>query len=166
MADDWQAEEDAYALRARQEMDSEARYVAWVDAVWSLQRSRVFAIIEAIADELTEAGYSVNRSKGDEFGDQGGDEYGYSIVVDGQELREPVDVTIELAESRTYGDGQSGANWGIDVVAYGGEMIGGLTPYNYTADCWTRNGKELARRLEMLDDAPSVVDLIDQWRQS
>jgi len=47
-----------------------------------------------------------------------------------------VDVSITMLISE-HSDGElGGINWGLDVVRGSGEILGGLTPYNYTDQVW------------------------------
>lgn len=66
-----------------------------------------------------------------------------------------VDVTVEIAEEREYerGDGY-GLNFGLEIVEWGGRILGGFAPYNYTPDVWVdaRNPSELADRWSLLEN--------------
>lgn len=64
------------------------------------------------------------------------------------------DVTLELAEARDYDreDGY-GFNFGLSIVAYGGEILGGFEPYNFTPEVWVdaRDSEAVADRWAMFD---------------
>jgi hypothetical protein len=47
-----------------------------------------------------------------------------------------VDVSLIIAESQAYGDGEEGMNFSLDMVEYGGLIVGGCTPFNYSSDVW------------------------------
>lgn len=53
-----------------------------------------------------------------------------------QENDEFVDVRFQISESLASGDGLEGINFSIEATSYGGKMLGGLTPHNYTPQVW------------------------------
>ena len=106
------------------------------------------------------------------------DDYSWDFIVhtkgkpeDGAELDEStdIDVTFKLCESEQYGDDPKGINFALDVVAVGGAILGGLTPYNYTNDCWVdrRDENAVAQRFQIMEeaDAEGVVTLIRDYAQ-
>lgn len=69
------------------------------------------------------------------------DEYRWSLTVyrdkAGKDLDSAVDISVVLAEGREYDGGDGfGINFGLSVVEYGGRILGGLEPFNYTPDVW------------------------------
>jgi hypothetical protein len=80
-----------------------------------------------------------------------------------------IDVTFKLCESEQYDGTKKGINFALDVVAVGGSILGGLTPYNYTSDVWVNRLDEnaLAERFQILQDADAdgVVTLIRDFVQ-
>jgi hypothetical protein len=76
-----------------------------------------------------------------------------------------IDVTIEIAEERGYeSEPCYGLNFGLDLVEYGGRVIGVWAPYNYTPLCWVdvREPQEVADRWSMFAsaDVNGIPDLI------
>lgn len=58
-----------------------------------------------------------------------------------------IDVSLTLGEAIVFGDGgvdgefPYGVSFRLDFVGYGGQIIGGIAPYNYTPECWV-DGKD------------------------
>jgi hypothetical protein len=64
---------------------------------------------------------------------------------------------------RNRGDDESIAlNFAVDIDHVGGRIIGGLTPYQYTPQCWVdaANDDEVEERFEIIERAP-VQDFVD-----
>lgn len=98
------------------------------------------------------------------------EEYSYSVLVypEGAEYSDGVDVGITLLESAVNGNDPGGVNFGLRVVSYGGHVLGGLVPYNYTPDVWVSEADENAveERWNVFSHAydPSVIlDQIQEW---
>lgn len=87
---------------------------------------------------------------------------------DGQQIEEfGIDVRFQLVDAYDYdgfepGDPEWGVNVSVDVTGYQGEMLGGLTPYNYTEKVWTSDEDELQERLNFLDPSELVAFLFQQ----
>lgn len=78
------------------------------------------------------------------------------------------DVNITVAESEHWDGHEGGVNFILDVVGVGGQIIGGLAPYNYTDDCWVPREDEDAveRRWALFSngcDAGAIVDSIEEF---
>lgn len=90
------------------------------------------------------------------------------IGADGQQYEEfGIDVRFQLHDAQDYdgmepGEEGWGVNVGVDLVGYEGEMLGGLTPYNYTGNVWTTDEGELEERLNFLDPSKLVAFLFSQ----
>jgi hypothetical protein len=82
------------------------------------------------------------------------------LVSDGD-----VDFTLEIAEAASYGDEPTyGVNFGLDIVEYGGRVLGGLQPFNFTDACWVdaTDADALRARWQYFEDASvdGIRDLI------
>lgn len=69
------------------------------------------------------------------------DEYRWELVGrrPGGGPEDLVDFSLTIAEAASYGDEPAeGINFAFDVVGYGGRLLGGITPYNYTPQVWVR----------------------------
>lgn len=94
-----------------------------------------------------------------------------TIYPKGRTMDQGVDVSVELAQSDKYGGEEGGANFSLDVVAYGGEIVGGLTPFNYTEDVWVpiEDPKAVKARWQIFDNGvhpDSVIDVIRDYLKS
>ena len=127
--------------------------------------SRIIAILKEIGDTLSEAGFEV----GDPF-DMSDGEYRWSMLVHrpkregATEEDRRVDISFTIAEAtEREGDDTEGIAFMLDIVEYGGSVLGGLCPYNYTSRLWIpfENIREIADRFSMFEDAEaeSVVEL-------
>lgn len=54
-----------------------------------------------------------------------------------QDNEHMIDITLEIAEQRMYEGGEDyGINFGINVVEYGGRILGQFNPFNFTGQVW------------------------------
>jgi hypothetical protein len=107
-----------------------------IDAVKADYEGAILTVLTDCAETLTKAGFYA-----DEPYDMCGDEYRWTFSVwrtpERGEIEDSIDVSLEIAEAATYGDEpESGINFGLDVVEWGGRILGGMTPFNYTDECW------------------------------
>ncbi len=140
-------------------------YDELIEAVAMKYEERAMALLKRIGAMLALHSMAV-----DEPWQMFGDDYRWSMMVwrEVGDVRDPesgVDITIEIAESQAYGDDpEYGINFGLDIVEYGGRILGGLSPYNYTDQCWVdaRDEDAVEERWLLLEQAhigeiPSLV---------
>ena len=74
------------------------------------------------------------------------------------------DVTFEINESEECDGTDDGVNFAVNVVQIGGVIVGGLSPFNYTDQCWVsrKDPAAIEERFQILEDADAseVVTLI------
>jgi len=98
---------------------------------------------------------------------EGEGNHGYWVNINYGDLddeEDSIDISFQLADSGPYeGIDEGTEGWGVnimvDIVHYGGEILGGFTPYNYTSEVWTDQVDELKSRLTMIDPM-SLADFI------
>jgi hypothetical protein len=144
-------------------------YADHLEKVKDLYEPKIRALLKRIREVLEDEGLTVHDPY---FLD--GDYYSWSMTVH----RHPgdhadddgADITVEIAEERYYDDPEGwGINFGLDVVDYGGIILGGLTPFNYSPEVWvdSRNPDAVLARWHVLEDADisDIPDLIitDDW---
>jgi hypothetical protein len=123
---------------------------------------RIRAILNAIKASLVEAGLEVEGPY-----DMTADDYCWSLIATyGPGENDKADVSFRIFESQEYDGSDEGINFGIDVVEFGGRILGGLTPYNYTPDVWvdlndTEGIEERFRIIEQADP-DDVVPLLER----
>lgn len=75
----------------------------------------------------------------DEVWDMSGDDFSWAFRVKaypGAPDADTLDVTLKLDEQQAYEGEGDGVTFSLDLVWYGGEIAGGMAPYNYTPSCW------------------------------
>jgi hypothetical protein len=132
-------------------------YAEQVESVKDRYAARILKVLEGIRAELQAEGYTV-----DEPFDMHCDDYRWTMMVyvnskpgDDEPTNDDVDITFQIAESEQFEGTEEGINFSIDVVEYGGRMLGGLTPYNYTGDVWVSLNDDAAieRRFSIFEQA-------------
>jgi hypothetical protein len=129
-----------------------------IEKVYDAYKPKMAAVLMRVRDTCNAAGLLA-----EEPFDMSGDDYKWSMRVwRSQAARDEgdddncVDVSVEIAESREYdGENDYGINFGIDIVEWGGRILGGLTPFNYTAECWVdaRDDDAVSDRWQIIEDA-------------
>ncbi|MFA6270926.1 MAG: hypothetical protein WC657_07010, partial [Candidatus Paceibacterota bacterium] len=82
----------------------------------------------------------------------------------------PLGVTFEIWDSGDADDGVYGVhgNFVLDIVEYGGAIVGGITPENYTDGVWVDYegaDEEWERRLAGIERAEdAIAECIEEWR--
>lgn len=73
-------------------------------------------------------------------------------------------VTVQLGEQREHEGEGSGVTFHINVNGIGGLVLGGITPGNYTEDCWLKLSDKdaIEERFKILEDADpaEILDLL------
>lgn len=124
---------------------------------------RILALLESMRGALQEE-ECLSVSEPSELGD-----YRWSILVQRvgatQDLHnDDVDVSVQICESEEYDGSENGVNFAVDVVTVGGAILGGLTPYNYTDQCWVSrdDSDAVAERFDCIADADlgGLCDLV------
>jgi hypothetical protein len=143
----------------------------WNDRVEEIKdryAARIVKVLESIRAELQAAGYHV-----DEPFDMSCDSFSWSLLVrigskpEDAATDGDVDINLKIAESTEYdGDGsEEGINFSLDVVEYGGRIMGGLTPYNYTRDVWVSldDADAIEARFSIFEetDPATILNLFD-----
>lgn len=75
-----------------------------------------------------------------------------------------LDVRVVLAESEHWDGTEDGCSVIVDITALDGTMHGGLTPFNYTKDCWVLRGDKPAviERFEMVENTDGFMAHINR----
>jgi len=123
---------------------------------------RIRAILNAIKASLVEAGFKVEGPH-----DMTADEYWWSLLVTyGPGENDKADVSFRFFESQEYDGSDEGINFGVDIVEFGGRILGGLTPYNYTPDVWVdpNDSEGIEERFRIIEqaDPDDIVPLLEQ----
>lgn len=112
---------------------------------------RIKNILENIKQTLQNEGWKVEGPI-----DMACDEYCYSLFITRDAFPdEPTDISIKICESEEADGSEDGINFSLNIVAYGGEILGGLTPFNYTNDCWISRHDAIAieERFRIIEQA-------------
>lgn len=109
------------------------------EAIKDKYEPRILAVLTRIAETLREAGYTV-----DDPLDLSCDQYWWSLLVHGDGEEDSIDISFKICESEQYDGEEGGVNFMLDIVEWGGRILGGLTPFNYTPQCWVDGSDEEA----------------------
>lgn len=129
--------------------------MAQVETIFKRYKARMEAYLTRIKTVCEELG-----AKCTEIVDCSCDEFylSFIVLVDpdlNNELSDSnIDVSFKVLESE-YCDGEpNGVNFGIDMVAVGGRIVGGFTPYNYTEKVWAKRNKpaDVEERFRIIED--------------
>lgn len=140
-------------------------YNEHMESIAKVYGPKALALLNRLRAVMIEAGYECTEPV-----DMSTDNYVWNMLVTrpGDPQDNGVDVSVEIAEQCDYEgeDSPWGINFGINLVHYGGRILGGLTPYNYTEFCWVDSTDPLAveGRWAILDaaDPYDSVPLIKQ----
>lgn len=131
---------------------------------------RIEAILQEVVKALTE---KTTLVVGSPF-DMGCDYYQWAVTAESpsehtanteaNSTEAGTDITFTIAESEEWDGEENGVNFMLDVTSVGGEIIGGLTPYNYTPEVWvSRDDPDaIERRFQIMlnADTDSLVQMV------
>jgi len=127
---------------------------------------RIIRKLEDIRNHALERGFDCTN-----VADMCDDVYRWSILISPKNANveeHGVDVTIHIAESEHHDGEENGCNFMLDIVAYGGAVIGGCAPYNFTSQVWVPRDDWAAvdARWRIFDNSfgeDTVLDHIEFW---
>lgn len=102
-------------------------------------QSRVKKLMSEMRDAFTKEGFQTTEIAFCE-----GDDYRWTFFVGDLEKEQGVDISFQICESDAYEGTNEGINFCLNLVAYGGEVVGGFTPYNYTPQVWVNPRNKIA----------------------
>jgi hypothetical protein len=126
---------------------------------------RIMAIMRRIASVIQNEGHVV---EGPDFWD--GDDCRWTLLVhtsgeSSEVSQDDIDIAFKICESEEYDGTEGGVNFALDIVEVSGRIIGGLTPFNYSLECWVGRDdadaiEERFRILENADEAdiPALIE--------
>ena len=115
------------------------------EEIGELYKPKIMAILTEIHKEALSRGFTC-----DEPFEMTDEVYRFCMLLKPPgmpgDAEDGVDVTIQIPESYVYGDAapeckdaednRNGLNFALDLCEYGGTIVGGVTPYNYSPQCW------------------------------
>lgn len=123
--------------------------------------ARIAALLDAVIADIREEDESLVIS---EIYDMHCDDFRWTFNVHragdidaAEDEPQGADVTFVICESEEYDGEQNGVNFAVEIVGVGGEIVGGITPYNYTDRCWVSRGDADAveERFQLVERAPT-----------
>jgi hypothetical protein len=134
-----------------------------VDKLRNQFESRIKAILARTARAFDIA--KLKTTEPDELSDAC---YRWSFgIKTGQGDEDWIDFSFFIAESKEYDGSLDGINFMTDMVAWGGECVGGISPYNYTPDVWVDLDDEdaIEERFRILENADEndAVAVVKDW---
>jgi len=150
-------------------MDASEQYTQGVKRVKDEYEPKILEVMTEIGDALAEAGFEVEAPYDEHF-----DDFRWAMLVtvdkdchpDDRPSEQDIDITFIIAESDQYDGTEDGINFMLNVVKVGGEVIGGMCPFNYSEDVWVPldNPEAIAERFSYFEqaDPDSMVNLIQE----
>jgi hypothetical protein len=78
-----------------------------------------------------------------------------------------IDISFTITESAVRDGSDEGIAFMLDIVAYGGEMLGGFSPYNYTEELWIPldNADAVETRFAMFEEIniDSILEAVNEY---
>jgi hypothetical protein len=144
---------------------------ARLEAIRQKYDVRIRTILGHMKELLVEAGYQTSEPDDMSGSESTGFRWGLMVYKKGtpeEPDNDDVDITFELNCSEECDGEENGLQFSVTIVSYGGRIIGGLSPYNYTADVWVPRDDDEAieRRFALFEqaDAAGIVDLVRRDR--
>lgn len=100
------------------------------------------------------------------------EEYVWAIAIAPPEgkIEQTAEVKLTITEQKVHDGDGTGVSFAVDITGWGGEIIGDLAPYNYTADVWvpSERAAKVEERFEIIEraDIGEAVTLIVNWIDS
>jgi hypothetical protein len=112
---------------------------------------RALKVLRAIAEDVRKkTGLTV-----EDPADWSIDEFHWGMDVKyGKGEEDRIDVTLHVCESNSSDGSKGGVTFRIDAVDYGGELVGGFSPYNYTEEVWVprRDEQAVEERFKLFEE--------------
>lgn len=128
-----------------EEVDEEGAYTQKIEEIETKYKPQMERIIGEIKQLFEEEGYST--SEVDDYSDEHL-RLDFVVYKNGETEEGPeeddVDISFQVAPSLYFDGSLEGVNFMVDIVSVGGNMIGGLIPYNYSDDVWADINDESA----------------------
>ena len=150
------------------EEDKEEQYQAKVEAIEAKYEPYMKRILGEIKQAFEQVGYDTS-----EIYDMSDEHLNISFMAyrEGETEEGPqgddVDVSFQVAPSVHFDGSLEGINFIVDVVSVSGEIIGGMTPFNYTDQVWVDVNDEAAveERFNIFNqtDPEDVVSLVEDF---
>ena len=143
-----------------------------IEAIAYTYGPRISAMLQSFADHVESPLFGLEAGP---VRDMHGDEFIWSVLIfpyhGNQE--DGVDVTLTVVD-QAFIEGEDpdsdifGVTFSLDIHGWGGRLVGGLQPYNFTED-WVvdaRDPEAVERRFRLIEDNADpvdVVDLVNNW---
>ena len=141
-----------------QDLSSFSTHSKWVclTQVARKYEPQIVASLELLKKEFVNKGYEVSDVCEEDWFDDGF-RWDFQVFISGtpEEMKEKdVDVSFTIMDSENYDGEENGLNFSLDMVEYGGEILGGCTPYNYTNNVWVdvKDEDAILRRFNIVKD--------------
>jgi hypothetical protein len=134
---------------------------------------RILDVLRAMEKELTAAGYTVGAPyyQGDEDDEWWMTACPHSLKQRAEEDHPTdgdVDIRFTILRSETTDGEPGGVTFSVNITGSGGQIIGGMTPGNYSPDLWVPRKDHDAiearfRLFEAADHPYEVVELVNRF---
>lgn len=120
-------------------------------------KPEVIALAEAVAKHIREyAADSENGWRVSEVSDFTDSDLSVMFLVE-SDNHEPIYLTFRLMDATEWDGNDNGTSFSLDIVAEGGQIVGGCHPFNYSDDVWVnpQDADAVQERWELFRNAMS-----------
>lgn len=145
---------------------TEENYHEYAERVYATYKDRIVKTLDGLKQVFAENLWDYTAPF-----DMSGDDYEWGMLVapHGESARgeRAFYIAFQMRESMAYEGDPTGVTFAIDVTYHGGYIVGGLTPYNYTDQCWVPidDEDEVEERFSIVEncDAIALYNLCADW---
>jgi len=136
-------------------------YSDTIEALYTTYKPKALEVLGEIATAARTRGFVC-----EEPFDMSDDVYRWALLIrqEGAPPDSGVDVVITIAESNEYDGEGDGVNFMLDMTEYGGLIVGGVAPYNFTPDVWVKaaDADAVRARWDLFMECFSPASVIDR----
>ena len=116
-------------------------------------RPRILAILNKVAELLRSHKFQVVGPT-----DMADDTYAYSLFVKSRKI----DIRFTICESEHWDGEKGGVSFQLDITEFGGRVLGGFCPLNYTDKVWvSRKDKDAVEERFKLMERMDITEIVN-----
>jgi hypothetical protein len=132
-------------------------------------KPKVIALAERVRKDLTEAGCTCSEVF--DFIDEDLD-VSFVYYPEGASPDRSIYLTFRLMDAEAWDGMESGTSFALGICEYGGQIVGGFHPYNYSPDVWVNpeDAEAVRNRWRLFEsvvrDSREILATIDEFREA